>query len=72
MDWVLLVGLLIIAAAIYFGFKWRKNTFSKERLMAQLKSDPKFMDGIKRGVADCKAGRIRDWKEIKKELGIKD
>jgi hypothetical protein len=44
---------------------------SDKDLVEQLKSDPQFMEGIKRGVADCKAGRMRDLEDVKKELGIK-
>ena len=29
-----------------------------------------FLDGIKKGVADAKEGKVRPWSEIKKELGL--
>ena len=29
-----------------------------------------FLDGIKKGVADVKEGKMRPWSEIKKELGL--
>jgi predicted transcriptional regulator len=36
-----------------------------------IKSDREFVDGIKRGVKDCKAGRVQLWSEVKKELNIR-
>ena len=46
----------------------------KERaaLVAEMKADPEFMAGIRRGIADMKAGRVYPWSEVKKELGIED
>ncbi|HEX75767.1 MAG TPA: hypothetical protein G4O12_04200 [Dehalococcoidia bacterium] len=53
------------------GFKEQLKISSSNELVESLKSDAKFMEGIKRGVADYKAGRMRDWEDVKKELGIK-
>jgi antitoxin YefM len=33
-------------------------------------SDPELMKGIKEGEEDIKAGRVRDWEDIKKELNL--
>ncbi|MHB8084375.1 MAG: hypothetical protein ACYDHZ_00920 [Dehalococcoidia bacterium] len=30
----------------------------------------KFMDGVKKGVEDVKAGRVKPWDQVKKELHI--
>ena len=40
----------------------------KSQLVAILKADKEFMDGIRRGVKDCKEGRR--WSEIKRELNL--
>jgi predicted transcriptional regulator len=44
---------------------------SISKLVENLKADSRFMEGIKRGVADCKAGRMRDLEDVKRELGSK-
>lgn len=31
---------------------------------------PDVREGIRRGVADLKAGRVTTWEEVKRELGI--
>ncbi len=41
------------------------------QLASFMKSDRNFIDGIKRGVKDCKEGRVQLWEEVKKELNIK-
>lgn len=33
-------------------------------------SDSQLMEAIRHGDEDIKAGRVRDWKDIKKELGL--
>lgn len=33
-------------------------------------SDPELVKGIKMGEADIKAGRVVDWEDVKKELGL--
>lgn len=33
-------------------------------------SDPELMEAIRQGDEDIKAGRVRDWEDIKKELGL--
>jgi len=40
-------------------------------LVEQMKADKGFMGGIRRGIADCKAGRIIPWSKVKEELGIR-
>lgn len=40
-----------------------------EHLANYVKSDDEFMEGIMRGVRDCKEGRIRPWSEVKKRIG---
>ncbi len=39
---------------------------SQEHLVNAMKSDKKFMEGIRKGVADCIAGRVRPWEEVQK------
>ena len=36
-----------------------------------IKADQEFMEGIRRGAKDCKAGRVQLWSEVKKELHIR-
>ena len=38
----------------------------------EIMSDPELMKAIKEGEADVVAGRVYDWENVKKELGIKD
>ncbi|KKN84472.1 hypothetical protein LCGC14_0289340 [marine sediment metagenome] len=33
--------------------------------------DKDFMGGVRRGLEDYRAGRMRPWSEVKKELGLK-
>ena len=35
-----------------------------------IRADKDFMDGIRRGIADCIEGRLSPWSDVKKELGI--
>ena len=44
---------------------------TEEEIQA-LRDDPEFMEGIKEGVADIKAGRVYLWEDVKGELGIKE
>ncbi|KKN65868.1 hypothetical protein LCGC14_0476850 [marine sediment metagenome] len=39
-------------------------------LADHIKSDSDFIDGIRRGLKDCKEGRVKPWSQIKQELGI--
>ena len=43
----------------------------KEQTALRMKADRNFMEGIKRGVKDCKEGRVQPWDEVREELGIK-
>ena len=36
----------------------------------EIMSDPSLMKAIKEGEADLKAGRVEDWEDVKKELGL--
>ena len=40
------------------------------RIVEHMKADKDFMDGVRRGMADMKAGRVKPWSQVKKELGI--
>jgi len=42
-----------------------------DHIAEYIKADREFMEGIRRGVKDYKAGRVQLWSEVKKELGIK-
>jgi len=35
-----------------------------------VKQSPDLMAGIRRGVTAMKAGRVKAWKEVKRELGL--
>jgi predicted transcriptional regulator len=35
-----------------------------------IKADKEFMDAVRRGLADCKKGRLEPWAQVKKELRI--
>lgn len=35
-----------------------------------IKADSVFVDGMRRGLEDLKAGRIQSWAQVRKELGI--
>ncbi len=39
-------------------------------LATAVKGTPDLMSGIRRGLADRKAGRVRPWKEIRQELKL--
>jgi len=41
------------------------------QLASFMKSDHRFIEGIKRGVKDCKEGRVQHWEEVREELNIK-
>ena len=36
-----------------------------------MKSDEKFIEGIKKGVQACEAGRKKSWTQIKQELNLR-
>lgn len=36
----------------------------------EIMSDPKLMKDIKEAEKDIKAGRVHDWEDVKKELGL--
>ena len=40
------------------------------KLREQLMADPKVRESIRRGLADCKAGRMIPLSELKRELGL--
>lgn len=48
----------------------RRNVSLNDCLADHINSDSGFVDGIRRGVRDCKEGRLKPWSQIKKELGI--
>ena len=41
---------------------WKETT--------EIMSDPKLMKAIKQGEEDIKKGRVYDWEDVKKELGL--
>ena len=41
-----------------------------EHVSSYIRGSHDFMGGIRRGLADCREGRIKPWSKIKKELGI--
>ena len=49
----------------------RKNRTLNNHLASFMKADRDFVEGIKRGVKDCKEGRVQLWEEVKKELNIR-
>lgn len=36
----------------------------------EVMNDPELMDSLRESKEDIKAGRVRDWEDIKKELGL--
>lgn len=46
------------------------RTDKSTNLIEMLKTNPDIIASIKRGLADCEAGRVRPWEDIKKEHGI--
>ena len=49
----------------------RKDSVSlNDHIAEYIKADKDFIEGIRKGVQACKEGKIRDWAEIKKELGL--
>ena len=36
-----------------------------------MRSDKKFMDGVRRGLEACKAGKVYPLDQVKRELGLK-
>lgn len=49
----------------------KKEKTRAERIRDECLADKDFMEGVRRGLAAYKAGRMRPWNEVKKELGIK-
>lgn len=43
-----------------------------ERLTDEILADKELMKAIRQGEADEKAGRLYDWEDVKKELGLND
>ncbi len=41
-----------------------------ELLVKYAKASPNIVDGIRRGVAELRAGKTRAWSDIKREAGI--
>lgn len=48
----------------------RRSVSLNDCLADHICSDSDFVDGIRRGVRDCKEGRLRPWSQIKEEVGI--
>jgi len=44
----------------------------KRKWAETLRADKEFMDGCRRGLAAAKAGKVKPWSQVKKELGIED
>lgn len=42
-----------------------------DHIAEYIKADQEFMEGIRKGAKDCKAGRVQLWSEVKKELNIR-
>ena len=53
-----------------FAADWAQVTSLpfKQDLAQWLIADPMFMDGLRKGLADLTAGRIRPWTDIQREL----
>ncbi len=48
-----------------------KERTANEQIVKELLSNKEFVSSVKRGIAECKAGKIISWADAKKELGIK-
>ena len=50
-----------------------RNSLSSlnDHIAIYMRADRDFVDGIRKGVKDCKEGRVRPWSEIKKEMNLK-
>ncbi len=48
--------------------KIKQQVSLNDHLAHYMKSDKKFMDGIKKGVQACDEGRKKRWTQIKQEL----
>ena len=42
-----------------------------EHIAEYVRADTEFMEGIRKGAKDCRAGRVHLWAEVKKELNIR-
>ncbi len=49
----------------------REEVSLNDHIADYIKADKEFMEGTRKGVQDCKAGRMLLWSEVKKELGIR-
>lgn len=50
----------------------RKGSVSlNDHIAEYIKSDIEFVKGIRKGVKDCKAGKVQLWSEVKKELNLR-
>ena len=49
----------------------REEVSLNDHLAEYIKADQEFMEGIRKGVKDCRAGRVQLWSEVKKELNIR-
>ena len=47
----------------------KKPTFG-EYINDYFRANSEIMDGVRKGLADIKAGRVRPWSEIKQELNL--
>ena len=50
--------------------KVQKRVTLNTHLADYMKSDVSFMEGVRLGIDACKAGKVRPWPDIKKELGL--
>lgn len=53
---------VIISAAEYES--WKETN--------EILADPQLMKAIRQGEKDVKAGRLHDWEDVRKELGLKN
>jgi predicted transcriptional regulator len=49
----------------------RESVSFNDHIAHYIQADSRFMEGIRKGIEDCDAGRVQTWAEIKKELNIK-
>ncbi len=48
----------------------RELTPEERDEVKRIKADPEWRAMVRRGIAAVKAGRVRPWSEVKKELGL--
>ncbi len=46
------------------------DEFDSWQETTEILADPELMKSIRQGEADAKAGRVSDWEDVKKELGL--